>query len=43
LGVEATETVRPLSYQFVPDGLTMPPVEGLAEVARLYWVVKLAV
>jgi hypothetical protein len=30
-------------YQFVPDGLTVPPPEGLTEVVKLYWVTKFAV
>jgi hypothetical protein len=30
-------------YQFVPEGLTVPPPEGLTAVIRLYWVVKVAV
>jgi hypothetical protein len=33
----------PLLYQLVPAGLTAPPLVGLPEVVRLYWVVKLAV
>jgi len=33
----------PLLYQLVPAGLTVPPLVGLPEVVRLYWVVKLAV
>jgi hypothetical protein len=30
-------------YQFTPDGLIVPDPEGLTEVVKLYWVVKLAV
>ncbi len=43
MAVAETETLVELLYQFVPEGLTDPPAEGLAEVVRLYWVVKLAV
>ena len=37
------ETLWLLLYQFVPEGLTVPPWEGIAEVVRRYWVAKLAV
>jgi hypothetical protein len=37
------ETLCPLSYEFVPDGLTVPAPAGITVVAKLYWVVKLAV
>jgi len=30
-------------YQFVPEGLTVPPATGLAAVVNKYCVVKLAV
>ena len=38
-----TSTLLPLLYQFVPEGLTEPPPEGLAAVVKEYWVVKAAV
>ena len=38
-----TDTLCPLLYQLVPDGVTVPPADGLAVVVKLYWVVKLAV
>ena len=41
--VAEMEALCPLSYQFVPEGVTVPPPDGLAAVVRLYWVVKLAV
>jgi hypothetical protein len=37
------ETLCPLLYQFVPEGLTPPPPEGLTDVVKLYWVEKVAV
>jgi hypothetical protein len=37
------ETLCPLLYQFVPEGLTVPPPEEPTEVVRVYCVVKLAV
>jgi hypothetical protein len=40
LGLAETETVLPLLYQVVPAGVTVPALDGLTEVARLYWVVK---
>ena len=43
LAVAETGTVCPLLYQFTPEGLTVPAPEGLPEVVRLYWVLKLAV
>ena len=43
VAVAEIETLFPLLYQFVPEGLTAPPPEGLAPVVKLYWVVKLAV
>ena len=43
VAVAEIETLCPLLYQFVPEGLTAPPAEGLAAVVKLYWVVKLAV
>ena len=36
-------TFWPLLYQLVPAGLTVPPLDGLAEALRLCWVVKFAV
>jgi len=42
-GVAEIDILCPLSYQFVPEGLTVPAPEELTEVAKLYWVVKLAV
>ncbi len=41
--VAETETLCPLLCQLVPEGVTVPPADGLAVVVRLYWVVKLAV
>jgi hypothetical protein len=41
--VAETETLCPLLYQFVPDGVTVPLPDGVTAVVRLYWVVKLAV
>ncbi len=38
-----TEILWPLSYQFVPEGVTVPDPEGLTEVVKLYCVLKLAV
>ena len=38
-----TETLRPLSYQLVPEGLAVPPPIGFTTVVKLYWVVKLTV
>ena len=43
VAVAEIETLCPLLYQFVPEGLTVPPPEGLAAVVKLYWVVKVAV
>ena len=43
LAVAETGTLCPLLYQFVPEGVTVPPPEGLTVVVKLYWVVKLAV
>ena len=43
LGVAMTETFWPLAYHAVPEGVTVPPPEGLAETARLYLKAKLAV
>jgi len=37
------DTLCPLLYQFVPAGLTVPPLAGFVAVVRLYWVVKFAV
>ena len=36
LAVAEIETLCPLLYQFVPEGLTDPPAEGFAEFVRLY-------
>jgi hypothetical protein len=41
--VAETETLWPLLYQFVPEGVMVPLPDGLTEVVRLYWVGKLAV
>jgi hypothetical protein len=41
--VDETDTFCPLLYQFNPEGLIVPDPEGLIEVVKLYWVVKLAV
>jgi hypothetical protein len=41
--VAETGTLWPLLYQFVPEGVTVPPPDGDAAVVKLYWVVKLAV
>jgi hypothetical protein len=41
--VAETDTFCPLSYQFTPQGLTVPAPTGLTEVIRLFWVLKLAV
>jgi hypothetical protein len=41
--VAEMETLCPPLCQFVPEGLTVPPPEGLTAVVKLYWVVKLAV
>ena len=38
-----TDTLSPLLYQFMPEGFTVPPSAGAAEVVSAYWVVKLAV
>ncbi len=43
LAVGEIETLCPLLYQFVPDGLTVPAPAGVTAVVKLYWVVKLAV
>jgi hypothetical protein len=43
LAVAETETLWPLLYLFVPDGVTVPPPDGFAAVVKLYWEVKLAV
>jgi hypothetical protein len=43
LAVAEIETLCPLLYQFIPEGLIVPDPEGLTEVVKLYWVVKLAV
>jgi hypothetical protein len=43
LALAETGTTCPLSYQFVPDGVTLPVPEGLTEVARLYCVINDAV
>jgi hypothetical protein len=43
LAVAEMDALCPLLYQFVPEGLTVPPAEGLAPVDKLYCVVKLAV
>src|SRR4030042_2539174 len=41
--VAETDTLCPALYQLAPEGLTVPPPEGLAEVVRLYWVARLTV
>jgi hypothetical protein len=38
-----TETLCPLSYQLVPEGLAVPLPAGFTAVVKLYWVVKLTV
>jgi hypothetical protein len=43
LAVAETDTVCPLLYQLTPEGLTVPPPDGLTEVVKLYCVVKFAV
>lgn len=40
LGLAVTEALLPLLYQVVPAGVTVPALDGLTEVVRLYWVVK---
>jgi hypothetical protein len=40
LALAETETLLPLLYHVGPAGVTVPPVDGLTEVVRLYWVVK---
>jgi len=43
VAVAEIETLWPLLYQFVPEGLTVPPPDEPTEVVKLYCVVKLAV
>jgi hypothetical protein len=43
LAVAETEALCPLLYQFVPEGVMVPPPDGVTAVVKLYWVVKLAV
>jgi hypothetical protein len=43
LAVAEIETTWPLSYQFIPEGITLPTPDGLTEVVRVYWVPNVAV
>jgi hypothetical protein len=43
VAVAEIETLWPLLYQFVPEGLTVPPPDAPTEVVKLYCVAKLAV
>jgi len=43
VAVAEIETLCPLLYQFVPEGLTVPPPDEPTEVVNVYCVVKLAV
>ena len=43
IAVAVIWTLCPLLYQFVPDGLTVPPPDEPTEVVSIYCVVRLAV